>query len=68
MRKSRNQLRLERRAAEYERPGTVQYRRAHRGPKVREWMTRTLTPEVLSKVLVGLSTGQRVSMRRGTRG
>lgn len=68
MTKSRNQLRLERRRAEYERPGTIQHLRAHRGPKVREWMTRTLTPDVLAKVLVGLGMGQRVSMRRGTRG
>ena len=68
MTKSRNQLRLERRRAEYERSGTVQYRQAHRGPRVRHWMRQTLKPEVLSKVLEALGMGQQVKVRRGIGG
>jgi len=68
MRKSRNQLRLERRWAEYERPGTVQYQQAHRVPRVRQWMRETLKPEVLAKVLTALGLGQRVSVKRGIGG
>jgi len=68
MTKSRNQRRLDRRRAEYERPGTVQYQQAHRGPRVRYWMRRTLKPEVLSKVLEALGMGQQVKVRRGIGG
>jgi len=52
MPKSRNQLRLERRRAESEKPGTIQYIQAHRKPRPRRWMlddtTRTLLQSVLS--------------------
>jgi len=62
MLKSRNQLRLERRRAESERPGTVQYSQAHRKPRPRRWMRRAFTAEMLGKINVALGLGRRVSV------
>ena len=56
---SRNQLRLERRRAESEKPGTVQYIQAHRTPRPRRWMLSVFKPEGLAKINVALGLGRR---------
>jgi len=64
MEKSRNQLRLERRRAESEKPGTVQFVQAQRKPRPRRWMLSAFKPEALAKVVALLGAGQRISVRR----
>jgi len=49
--KSRNQLRLERRAAEYNRKDTIQWRQAHRQGKLRRWARDDSTGGLLHSVL-----------------
>ena len=62
MPKSRNQLRIERRHAEYERPGTIQYIQAHRQPRPRRWMLSAFKPNALFHVLQAMFRGRKVSV------
>ena len=62
MLKSRNQLRLERRRAESEKPGTIQYVQAHRTPRPRRWMRREFTAEALGRINVALGLGRQVNV------
>ena len=67
--KSRNQLRLARRAREYATPGTIQYQMAQRNkrPRVRRWM-KGLKPEVFARLMAFLEAGGKARIVRGGRG
>ena len=62
-RQTRNEARIARRKAEYEKPGTIQHMRAHRQPRPRRWMLG-LKPKVFQRLWAALMSGKRVAIHR----
>jgi len=60
---TRNEARIARRKAEYEKPGTIQHMRKHRQPRPRRWMLR-LKPKVFERLWAALMSGKRGAIHR----
>jgi len=67
MQKTRNELRIARRKAEAEKPGTIQYIQAKKHPRVREWMT-DLPPSLFVRAARAVVDGNGLRFHAGRRG